>query len=313
MADVTDKKRLRQVQQQDLTESRLNDDFVFWLKTKGWNWLLGILVIACGYSFLNLYWQKRDQGRDTAWSELASAQGSGLPQSLALVASEHASTDSVALIAWLSAADAHLHELQLGQTAPAVATAPDGTPNPPEPLTADTRKITQDAADGFYSKVLDTLGSRKADHAMKPIAISALFGRAAIAESRGTMDKAKEFLAEAESLAGDAYPAFGQEAKRRAESLTMLASATELPSRASLPSRPDTAPLAPNVTDELTRSMTQPAPQPGAGQPPVAPAPVQPPQPDPQNPASTLGSTPTKPATPPATPPADPKAPGNGG
>ena len=33
-------KRLNQIQTGTLTESRLNDDFVYWLKTKGLNYLL---------------------------------------------------------------------------------------------------------------------------------------------------------------------------------------------------------------------------------------------------------------------------------
>lgn len=267
MADVTDKKRLRQVQQQDLTESRLNDDFVFWLKTKGWNYLLVLLVIACGYSFLNLYWQKKEQGRDAAWAELTSAQISGLAESFSLVAEQHKDIDSVALIAWLNAGDTHLRDLQVGMIAPAVATGPDGTPNAPEPLTDETRKVAQDAADGYYQKVLEKLGARTSETALKPIAISALFGRAAVAESRRSFDQAKAFLTEAQTLAGDTFVAFADEATRRLASLDALASAVELPTRASLPARPDAAPLAPNVTDELTRSLTAPVPTPAPAQP----------------------------------------------
>ena len=43
-----DKKRLAQVQTQDLTESRVNDDFVFWLKKNGSNYLLVVLLVAVG-------------------------------------------------------------------------------------------------------------------------------------------------------------------------------------------------------------------------------------------------------------------------
>lgn len=302
MADVTDKKRLRQIQQQDLTESRLNDDFVYWLKNSGMNWLLGILVIMCGYSLLNFYWQKKDAARDNAWAELSAASASNIAESYASVATDHEGVDSVALLAWLSAGDSHLQDLQVGLMAPAVATAPDGTPNPPIALTAETRASTQAAADGFYTKVLEKIGARKSELAMKPIAIAALFGKAAVAESRGAIDAAKSALSEAESLAGDAFPIFASEAKRRNESLATLASLADLPTRASLPAKAETAPVAPSVVDELSRSMTAPppAPAPAPGATPAFPPPS---APAPTDPAGTLDARPRQPATPPAAPP----------
>lgn len=306
MADVTDKKRLRQIQQQDLTESRLNDDFVYWLKNSGMNWLLGILVVVCGYSLLNYYWQRKDAARDSAWAEYTAATSSNLPESFASVANDHGSVDSVALLSWLAAGDAHLRDLQIGLIAPAVATSPDGTANPPVPLTPETRTTTQEAADGFYAKVLERLGDRKNELAMKPMAIAALFGRAAVAESRGTIDAAKGYLAEAETLAGTDFPAFADEAKVRATTLDTLTARAELPSRATLPAKPEVTPIAPSVIDELSRSMMPAAQAPvrlerGSGPPPAnipSPTPTQPnpnPQPAPTDPAGTLDARPGAP------------------
>ena len=39
--------RLKQVQTTDLTDSRLNHEFVAWLKTSGMNYLLMLLLVAC--------------------------------------------------------------------------------------------------------------------------------------------------------------------------------------------------------------------------------------------------------------------------
>ena len=39
-------RRLKTMQQADLSEGRVNDDFVHWLKTWGQNILLGVLIIA---------------------------------------------------------------------------------------------------------------------------------------------------------------------------------------------------------------------------------------------------------------------------
>lgn len=52
--DPNDKKRLSQVQTQDLTESRLNDDFVYWLKKNGTNTLLVVLIALCAFLGFNL-------------------------------------------------------------------------------------------------------------------------------------------------------------------------------------------------------------------------------------------------------------------
>jgi hypothetical protein len=308
MADVTDKNRLRQIQQQDLSESRLNDDFVFWLKTKGMNWLLVVLVALCGYSLLNYYWQRKDAARDNAWAQYTAARTSNLPESFASVATDHKGTDSVALLAWLAAGDAHLSDLQVGVTAPDVATNPDGTINLPVPLTAETKKATQDAADGFYVKVLEAIGSSKTEIAKKPMAIAALFGRAAVSESRGQFDVAKGFLTEIETLAQDQFPAFAREAKSRSASIDALSKIAALPSRDALPKRPEMTPLAPSFIDELNRSMspaTAPTPSPitierGSGPPPSNLQPL----PAPVNPNNPLDARPSKPATGPATPPA---------
>ena len=60
-------RRLKNVQQADLTESRVNDDFVHWLKTWGNNILLVVLsiaAIAMGW----FWWQQRqEQQRSDAW------------------------------------------------------------------------------------------------------------------------------------------------------------------------------------------------------------------------------------------------------
>lgn len=310
MADITDKKRLRQVQQQDLTESRINDDFVYWLKNSGMNWLLGILVIICGYSLFNYYLQRKDAARDNAWSEYAAATSSNLPESFASVANDHGSIDSVALLSWLAAGDAHLRDLQVGLVPPAIATAPDGTPNPPVALTEETRKSTQESADSFYAKVIEKLGARASELSIRPMAIAALFGRAAVAESRGSFDAAKGYLTEAQNLAGAEFPVFADEAKLRIESLAAIAAVTSLPTKASLPSKPEVVPPAPSVVDELNRSMTTPAPQPvkierGSGQPPINLPAVDPNLPPPANPgttggnpAGTLDARPTQPAKP---------------
>jgi hypothetical protein len=270
MADVTDKKRLREIQQQDLSESRLNDDFIYWLKTWGVNIGVGLLAVFAAYSLWNAWQQRKTQARDNAWAELSAAT---LPESYAEVAKLHTDVDSVAMLAWIAAGDAHLRDLQTGLDSTAVPTPnADGSLPPPPPLTAEQRTIAQDAADGYYAKALDAARARGTPEAMRPILLSALFGRAAIAESRGAMDAAATYLTEAAALAKDAMPELAAEATRRLESLSMMSSARPLPTRASLPVRETATPVAPNLTDELLKSLqeTTPPAQPEA-QPPAQP------------------------------------------
>jgi hypothetical protein len=114
---------------------------------------------------------------------------------------------------------------------------------------------------------MQALAPRRSESAVRPLVLSALFGSAAVAESRGDFERAKSLLTEAETLAGEHLTAFSAEAKRRIESLDRLASTAPLPLRASLPVKPDAAPLAPNVIDELEKSLTVPPAAPATEQP----------------------------------------------
>lgn len=280
MAETTDRKRLRQVQSTDLTEGRLNDDFVYWLKTSGLNYLLLVLVAIAAFMGFHA-WKKKDQEkRQNAWSELGQAT---LPEALADIAERHAGIDSVALIAWLSAGDAHLRDLQTG-TIGGGGQNPDGTPILGEPMTAEQRTIALDAADRYYQKVIDTTKDRRELPGMQPFVLSALFGKAAIAESRGDVAAAKAALTEAESLATGTYPRYAGHAKTRIETLAMLETPIRIPAKAELPVKAAPAAAAPSVEDELLKSLQeqigapitadpQPAP---AQEPPAEPAPATP-------------------------------------
>ena len=47
-----DRERLQQVQQSDLSESRVNEDFILWLKNSGPWYLLAVLVGIAVYLYL---------------------------------------------------------------------------------------------------------------------------------------------------------------------------------------------------------------------------------------------------------------------
>ena len=103
--------RLAQVEQSDLGESQLNEEFVDWLKKWGNQILLAILVVA----LLGVGWQwlvrTKMESRDAAWATLESAQ---LPASLEEVAASSEGVDSITPLALMRAGDQYLRSVQTG-------------------------------------------------------------------------------------------------------------------------------------------------------------------------------------------------------
>jgi predicted negative regulator of RcsB-dependent stress response len=248
---ANDKKRLNQVQTQDLTESRINDDFVFWLKKNGMNYLLVVLIAACALLGFN-YWQRKNVEKTaTAWSDMMNAT---LPEALEQVAKDHADVPQVAMMALLSAGDLRLRQIQSGVVTPAQGTTPAVV------LDEAGRKIAQDATDEDYRNAADlatkAAGGSRANAAL--VVLQSLFGRAAIAESRGDIEASRKFLADAESTAGENWAPIAKLAKARIEGLVALATPITLPRNADLPTPPATAPVTPAATgsgDDLFNSL----------------------------------------------------------
>jgi predicted negative regulator of RcsB-dependent stress response len=260
------KQRLNQIQTQDLTESRVNDDFVLWLKKHGMNTLLAVLIAACavmGYQF----WQRKGvETSAAAWADLSRAT---LPEALEQLAKDHADLPQVAIAALLQAGDLRLRQVQSG-----VSTAAQGT-TPAVPLDDAARKIALDAADENYSKAAQLAGTAPGAKS-NLVVMQALFGRAAVAESRGDLDASRKYLAEAEGLAGTDWSPIAKLAKTRIDGLVALATPVTLPKNADLPAPPATTPATPAATgDDLFQNILQE--QGGAQQPAPATPPANPP------------------------------------
>ena len=243
--------RLSQIKETDLTESRLNEEFITWLKTKGLNWLLLVLVVLLGWMGWNIWEQRQVEARDEAWIELTAAS---LPVSYEEVASRHAGIDSVAALAFLSAGDRYLASIQSGVRF-------DRTPDQEDArLDEGTRAEFLDAADAAYRDALEALaaaGPDPAGHAA-PLRISAWFGRAAIAESRGDLENAEAYLREGRDAAGDRYPKVVAWADRRIDGLPALAEALPIPNQADLPAPETLTPLSPTIADDLLGDLLAP-------------------------------------------------------
>lgn len=243
MDSVTDKKRLSQVQTQDLTESRLNDDFVFWLKKHGMNTLLVILIAACAILGWNYWQRKQTEKTATAWSDIMSAT---LPEALEQAAKDHAEVPQASMMALLRAGDLRLAQLQSGMLEPEIRDGSGTVTTPAKPLDEAARKIAQDAADEDYTKAAEVAVKLAGGDKSKAVlvVVQSLFGRAAIAESRGDLESAKRLLGEAETLSGKDWAPIAKLAKTRIDGLVALSEPFTLPRNADLPVEAPAAPAA---------------------------------------------------------------------
>ena len=245
--------RLSQIKETDLTESRLNEEFLTWLKTKGLNYLLLVLVALLAWMGWNILQERREQARDLAWEELSAAM---LPVSLAEVATRHAEVDSIAALALISAGDRYLASVQNGVRFDRTADQPDFR------LDADTRAEFLDAADKAYGDAIVAVEAAGPDPqgTRLPLLLAAWFGRAAVAESRGDFEATETSLRRGAELAGDRFPKVSAWVDRRIADLPNLAGAITIPKQADLPARETLQPLAPSIADQLLEDLMAPPP-----------------------------------------------------
>ena len=255
-------KRLKDIQQGTLTESRLNSDFLYWLKEQGPNYLLAALLVLCVLLGWNWWDQRRRMGVDAAWNELNEATS---PQALAEVAERHAQVDSIAVIANLDAADRYLEAVRVGKRFDREVGAPDAA------VTPELRTQYLDEADRLYAKAAAGLDGKPAPETL--LLASACFGRAAVAESKGDMAAAETWLKSAQAATKDVYPPLARTADERLASLASLANRPPMPSRprptvpvGAVPGDPAAAPTG-EVTASEVNALTGGAPAEPASQP----------------------------------------------
>ena len=233
-------KRLNQIQTGSLTDSRLNEDFVFWLKTKGLNYLLVVLLVGCGYMGWHWYQRVRSQSRADAWLRLERAS---TPQELAVVATEDGSVDSIALIAKLRSANAYLGSILRGVRFDREPTAEDAK------ITPELRKEWLENADMLFEDIATSLSAPNVAPALTPMAFHALMGRAAVAEARGDADATRAMLDAASKRATGSYAPLAEVAKKRVEKVELAALGAELPPRSAVPT------AGPNLLPTVTPQM----------------------------------------------------------
>lgn len=238
-----DRERLKNIQQTDhLTDSKLNQDFVFWLKEHGVNWFLVVILVLCGWVMWKQWEQRGLNARDEAWQEFA---GASTPASLLEVASKHGSVDSIGILAKLDLADQYLNSIVRGKRFDRGADAPDAT------ITPELREQWLHEAGRLYSDVVATVGDNPEEVPKRLFAANARFGLAAVAESEGKFEDAKKHLEAAVAITRGHYDGLADRAEARLATLPQVAAAGELPSESQLPPPADPPVVPQAIVDEL--------------------------------------------------------------
>mgnify|MGYP001214108007 FL=1 len=222
-----DRDRLKDIQTADTSESNVNEDFVHWLKTKGPNYLLIVMIVISGLLWWNSYKTGQERYRAEAWNAFAEASVSGLPASFEDVAQTHTDVDALHELGLLSAADAYLTAVINNTT---LGSNDDITSS----LSAEDRTFYLDKADTLYSKLI---ASDDNSDAVTLFVVSGLFGRAAIAESKGDIESANGFYEAILTRADNLFPGLSSQAEFRMKTIAVLANEVVLPTDAEVTAR----------------------------------------------------------------------------
>lgn len=244
-----DRNRLKEVHQTDLTESRVNEDFVDWLKTKGPSWLLLILIGVGGYLGIIRWRQYKTQHFVEAWVAYA---GCRLPGAFEDVAERYADVPGLPQEARLTAADRLLEAVQTG-TALSVADD-DATTTPPPKLSGEEREQYLARAERLYREIAD---ADDGSLAMTLHVVGALQGVAVVAESQGDLDKARTWYEKAAERAEPNYPQLAVWARQRSATVDQYAQAVTLPTSSDLPPGQPPELLEPAPVDDALKDLLQ--------------------------------------------------------
>lgn len=281
-----------------LVESRLNVEFIDWLRKWSTPMLAVVAVIALAYFAQQKVKERRQVRVAEAFSQLEQAS-SGMnpsPESLKAVAEEFGDVRAVGSLARLRAAETYLRAVRQGvkvsvnldtsipQTADIES---DGTlKDATNAITEDDRRAYLAEVEALYTAVLnDNAGNTH----RALLALQAAYGLAAVAESRGEIEKARAHYARAREIAAaGGFPLHVSIAQRRSDGVEQLTRPVRLYHKSELPAEPvfqlDIGGIAPEPmpggTTEVIggeESPTSPAEEPGEA-PPAQPEPAPPPR-----------------------------------
>jgi hypothetical protein len=230
-----------------LEESRLNTEFIDFLKRWGMHALTLGAVVFGGIALYGRYQKMQAQKADGAFVALMAAtagQESPSPEAMRALAEEHRGVPGVRLLALAQAGDAYITTARKG-VRPGVLPK-DGQFAASDLLTAAEREEQLTQAAAMYQEVL---GGSKDDAKLALHAIGALHGLAAIAETRAQVDQAKAYYEQAAALADKAQHArIAASARAWAGKVGAISEARKLPAAASIPTLPWAAKIEPAPT-----------------------------------------------------------------
>ncbi len=254
MADKPHQKideRLKDIHTTDLAESRINEDFLEWLKTKGPQYLLLALIGVCLYLGVVRWKQYKVTYYNNAWSELLACD---LPGSFEDVAERYADVPGLPQQALRSAADQWLSAVQTGTPLGGVGDVAVSA------LTDDQRSDYLDQAARLYHALAN---ADDGSLAVTLYSVSAMQGLAVVAESKGQIDEAIRWYDMAADRAEAYYPQLARRVRERASTSGEFAEPVTLPTKAELPTPAIPATLVPTTIDESLRDLLLPD-EPGA-------------------------------------------------
>ena len=221
-----------------LTESRVNQDFLEFLQKWGMHALLVVALIFLAYRGWQWLEQRRVSHIGEAFRQLeaAGAASEASPSSLLQIAEDFKGVRGVPYLARLKAADAWMVAIRRGVHPGAVVLTDGSLENPDDLLDDDARALYLDNASREYRAVRTQAAG---DAKLSIYEINALYGLAAVEESRGDYDAAKGYYEELRQVAQAAgltpHPTIAQE---RIDSIDEIQNAPELYAKADLPILP---------------------------------------------------------------------------
>lgn len=232
-------------------ESKLNEDFIEFLRKSSWPAVLLLLVVVGGYWGYQKWTAAKEAEVSRAFAEYQSVTtgGNPSPESLLAVADEFKGKRGVEFLAKLDAADAYMRAISRRAILGA-AIGQDGTVKPEESLTGEQRTQYLNTARSIYEDVYNKT-VKEPDRRL--FAISAAFGLAAVEECTGNFGDAGLHYDQVVSLAeAGHFEAHARIAKSRKASLDPLKEQPKLYAKSELwtpppPPAPTPVPLPTEV------------------------------------------------------------------
>jgi len=229
-----------------LDESRLNTEFIDFLRKWSTPFLLVLVIIFGGYTLL----QRRAEARDTRVDEaFASLNAATSPAALLQIAEEYEDVGAVSEVARLRAADTLMLAVVRGLQPGAALTPAGQLASEEDVATAEDIEGFLAQAEGLYQRVWDEVGAGPIEAWHK---IGAGFGMASVAETRGDAETARAWYDRVLSACeeGEA-PALKAIAQERLETLDERIETPVLLSRDDLPEAPANPLLSPTMPSPM--------------------------------------------------------------